>query len=290
MKKIIVSLFAVLLLISCKDSEAVLDYSQLDVSFVRTKMDVGEKSEILEIPILLSGVQNDVPLEVAVELSTTDDTALAGVDFELLDKTVTFDNCGKSVARIKIIDNNEFIDVAKCFTVNVKPTTSGVKANLSTTKVYIISDEMKKVDIVGSYTFSAEDFKSSTKYTSAVGGVKIERDATIPTKYYIRKLVLVNGTNVFPLTVATDLYFNENDKGLFFMPTRQDIGDYGKGNGFIMGMNSTGYTVDTPIELKQWGNKLYFVSDGFAGITLDAANKIIPYYLYKKLVLEKITN
>lgn len=288
MKKIIISLFAVLLLISCKDSEDVLDYSQLDMSFIANRMDVGENTNILEIPVLLKGTRNDVPLEVSAELLSTDDTALAGTDFELIDKTITFNNCGKGYVRIKVINNAEVNDVAKCFTVTLTKLTNGVKTIQPSIKVYIINDDMKKIDITGDYTFTTQNFIDGTAFSSNAGAVQIVKDDIEPNKYYIKNLIIVNGTKVFPLNSIGDFYFVEKENGVYFMPTKQDIGDYGKGEGFIIGMNSSGYTVDTPIELKQWGNKIYFITEGFAGITVDANNKIIPYYLYKKLTLEKI--
>lgn len=279
-----------LLLISCKDSEVVVDYSQLNVSFVTTKMDVGENTKFLEIPIELKGVPNDMILEVNTELSTTDDTALTGVDFELLDKTLTFNNCGKMVARVRIIDNNVILNEPKCFNVNLKSITNGVKTVQSTIKIYIINDDAKSVDIIGNYTFKAEELINGARYSSAVGGVNIEKDAANPTKYYIRNLILENGKSIFPLTYADDLYFIEKTPGKYSMPSKQVIGDYGKGEGYFMKLNSAGYTLDEEIELKVIGNKLYFVGDGFAGATQDATKKIIPYYLYKRMILEKITN
>lgn len=288
MKKIIISLLTVLSLISCKDSDAVLDYSQLDMGFVTNKIDVGENTNIIEIPVLLKGTQSDVPLEASAEISSTDDTALAGVDFELIDKTLTFNNCGKAYIHIKIIDNAEVSDIAKCFTITLNKLTNGLKSSQPSIKVYIINDDMKKIDITGNYTFTTQNFISGTAFSSNTGAVQIVKDDVDPNKYYIKNLIIVNGTNVFPLNSIGDFYFVEKANGVYSMPTRQDIGDYGKGEGFIIGMNSSGYTVDTPIELKQWGNKIYFITDGFAGITIDANNKIIPYYLYKKLTLEKI--
>lgn len=287
MKKIIVSLLMLLFLFSCSESEQI-DYTNLSVGFVRDKMDVGENSKILEIPVTLSGCNNGVQVQVVVDVTSVDKTAVSGTDFELLDKQIAFNTCGNAIIRVKIINNEEVSDVTKDFSLVLKVATPSVQTKMSTVEVSIINDDVKKLVLEGHYTLTAQNFVSDEKVTSSVGGVEIVKDVATPGHYLLKNMVFVNGANVFPMTSVGDLYFEVDNAGLISMPVKQDIGDYGKGEGFTIGLNSEGYTSDAPISIIVSGNKLIFNSPGIGGITVDDANKLILYYAFKNVVLDKI--
>ena len=79
MKYIIYNLWILMFLFACSESEQV-EYSKLSVGFQKSKIDVGENTGILEIPVVLSGANMDMPLQISVQVSATDGDAVAGVD------------------------------------------------------------------------------------------------------------------------------------------------------------------------------------------------------------------
>lgn len=280
-------------LFACGESEQV-EYSKLSVDFQKSKMDVGENTGILEIPVVLSGCSVDMPLQVSVQVSATDGEAVAGVDYELIDSRLAFDVCGKTALKVKIIDNEEITDAVKTFTVSIKAENPEVNSGISSVKVYIISDDVEKVTMAGFYTLTAQDFIEDTQLSSVPGGVEIVQDLDDSNKYYLRNMVLVNGDKVLPLTMADDLYFMVDNSGAMSMPTQQKIGDYGAGEGFTIGLTSEGYTIADPIKIEKSGNRLLFKVDGFAGLFIDenAGPTDYPtiYYALKNIILEKVNH
>ena len=280
-------------LFACGESEQV-EYSKLSVDFQKSKMDVGENTGILEIPVVLSGCSVDMPLQVSVQVSATDGEAVAGVDYELIDSRLAFDVCGKTALKVKIIDNEEITDAVKTFTVSIKAENPEVNSGISSVKVYIISDDVEKVTMAGLYTLTAQDFIEDTQLSSVPGGVEIVQDLDDSNKYYLRNMVLVNGDKVLPLTMADDLYFTVDNSGAMSMPTQQKIGDYGAGEGFTIGLTSEGYTIADPIKIEKSGNRLLFKVDGFAGLFIDenAGPTDYPtiYYALKNIILEKVNH
>lgn len=276
-------------LFACSESEQV-EYSRLSVDFQKSKMDVGENTGILEIPVVLSGCSADMPLQVSVQVSATDGEAVAGVDYELIDSRLAFDVCGKTALKVKIIDNEEITDAVKTFTVSIKADNPEVNSGISNVQVYIISDDVEKVTMAGSYTLTAQDFIEGTQLSSVLGGVKIEQDLEDSNKYYLRNMVLVNGDKVLPLTMADDLYFTVDNGGNMSMPSQLNIGDYGVGEGFAIALTSEGYTVTDPIKIEKSGNRLLFRVDGFAGLFIDDNDELTVYYALKNIVLEKVNH
>lgn len=290
MKYILYNLWILLFLFACSESEQV-EYSRLSVDFQKSKIDVGESTGILEIPVLLSGCNVDVPLNVSVEVSATDGEAVAGVDYELVDKRLDFEICGQTTLKVKIIDNEEITDDIKTFTISIKAENPEVSSRISSVKVYIISDDVKKVTMAGHYTLTAQDFLSEAPLSSEPGGVEIVQDPDNTNKYYLRNMVIADGDNVLPLTMAGDLYFVVDNNGNMSMPTQLNIGDYGSGDGIIIGLTSEGYTSTDPIKIEKSGNRLIFKVDGLAGLYIksDDDDPII-YYALKNIILEKVNN
>lgn len=290
MKYILYNLWILLFLFACSESEQV-EYSKLSVDFQKSKIDVGENTGILDIPVVLSGCNVNMPLKVLVAVSTTDGEAVAGVDYELIDTKLEFDICGKTMLRVKIIDNEEITDEVKTFKVSIKADSPEVNSTISSVKVYIISDDVKKVTMAGHYTLTALDFLSETPLSSEPGGVEVVQDPDNSNKYYLRNMVFVNGNNVLPLTLAGDLYFVVDGNGGMSMPSQQHIGDYGYGEGIILGLTSAGYFTIDPIKIEKSGERLLFAVDGLAGVYLgETEDDQALYYALKNIVLEKVNN
>lgn len=293
MKYIIYNLWILIFLFACSESEQV-EYSKLSVGFQKSKIDVGENTGILEIPVVLSGCNMDMPLQVSVQVSATNGDAVAGVDYELMDTRLAFEVCGQTTLKVKIIDNEEVTNDIKTFTISLKADNPEVKSEISSIKVYIISDDVEKITMAGHYTLTAQDFVEGTKLSSTPGGVEIVQDLDDSNKYYMKNMVLVAGDNVLPLTLAGDLYFVVGNDGSMSMPTQQKIGDYGAGEGFTIGLTSEGYTTADPIKIEKSGNRLLFKVDGFAGLFIDenAGPTDYPtiYYALKNIILEKVNH
>lgn len=290
MKYILYNLWILLFLFACSESEQV-EYSKLSVDFQKSKIDVGENTGILDIPVVLSGCNVNMPLKVLVAVSATDGEAVAGVDYELIDTKLEFDICGKTMLRVKIIDNEEITDEVKTFTVSIKAESPEVNSTISSVKVYIISDDVKKVTMAGHYTLTALDFLSETPLSSEPGGVEVVQDPDNSNKYYLRNMVFVNGNNVLPLTLAGDLYFVVDGNGGISMPSQQHIGDYGYGEGIILGLTSEGYFTIDPIKIEKSGERLLFAVGGLAGVYLgETEDDQALYYALKNIVLEKVNN
>lgn len=276
------------LFVSCSETDQV-DYSQLSVSFLKTKIDVGESSGILDIPVILSGCEDKEPLSVKVACSATAQTALEGVDYELLTPTVTFSTCGTATVQIRLINNDVITEEIKTFSLRLTVETPEVQLRTPEAQIYIINDDAKKYAIPGHYTLTAENYTDGTKYSSAVGGVEIVQDVEFPERYYMRQMVLQNGENVLPLSQADDLYFTVDVNGKMSMPIKQNIGNYGKGNGSTVAITADGYTSNDPIGIQiSYGRRLVFGPNALAGIYVNSANQLTIYYALKNIVLEKV--
>ena len=289
MKYILYNLWILMFLFACSESEQV-EYSKLSVDFQKSKIDVGENTGILEIPVVLSGCRVDMPLQVSVQVSATDGEAVAGIDYELMDTRLSFDVCGKTTLKVKIIDNKEITDVVKTFTVNIKAENKDISSSIPSVKVYVISDDVEKVTMEGHYTLTAQDFQNDNQLSSASGGVEIVQDLDDSNKYYLRNMALVSGDKVLPLTMADDLYFIVDNNGNMSMPSQQKIGDYGSGEGIAIGLTSEGYTTIDPIKIEKSGNRLLFMGGGLAGIFVDEEDELTIYYALKNIILEKVTH
>lgn len=289
MKYILYSLWILLFLFACSESEQV-EYSRLSVGFQKSKVDVGENTGMLEIPVVLSGCNVDMPLQVSVQASTVDGEAKSGVDYELVDTKLTFNMCGTTTLRIKIIDNQEITNDVKTFTVSIKAENPEISSAISTVKVYILSEDVEKATITGHYTLMAQDFIKSTQLSSAPGGVEITQDPDDESRFYLRNMVLVNGNKVLPLTMGDDLYFTVDNSGNMSMPGLQKIGDYGKGEATAIALTAEGETTTDPIKIQVSGNRLLFIGGGLAGLHVDQDDNLTIHYALKSIILEKVNN
>ncbi len=287
MKQIIYSLWILLFLVGCSESDKV-DYTTLTVDFQKSRIDVGENSGVLEIPVVLSGCRSDIPLNVSVQVTAEDHSGIAGVDYELLDSKLIFQGCGTATLRVRIIDNDQIEEGYKSFTIHLNPETAGVQTKIPVMKVDIISDDIQKFTIAGNYTFTAQNFIDDSRLSSTVGAVQIVADENSPGRYVMHNLVLTDGEKVLPLTRANSLYFTVDAAGKMMMPVEQGIGDYGKGDGFTIRLTDKGYTSVSPIEIQLSGNRLIFVTDGLAGIAIDDKDQLSVYYALKNIILEKV--
>lgn len=291
MKNILYTLWILLFLLACSESEQV-DYSQLSVDFQKSKIDVGENSGILEIPVVLSGYRTDIPLQVVVQVSAADGEAVAGVDYELIDTKLAFNACGKSFLKIKIIDNKEITKDMKTFTVSMKAENQAVASGIADIKVYIISDDVANLSpYIGNYTLTAQEYGGTEKFTSALGGVEIVQDPDDANKYYLRNMVLVNGDNVLPLTMGVDLYILIDASGKITMPLQQNIGIYDKefGSGFVIGMTSDGDVSTTPLKIEWKDKSLIFQKGiGLIGVSTEGEEISAIYYALENIVLAKV--
>lgn len=289
MKYIIYNLWILMFLFACSESEQV-EYSKLSVGFQKSKIDVGENTGILEIPVVLSGANMDIPLQVSVQVSATDGDAVAGVDYELIDTHLAFEVCGQTTLKVKIIDNEEVTNDIKTFTISLKADNPEVKSEISSIKVYIISDDVEKVTMAGHYTLTVQSFFDDSQFSSLPGGVEIVQDLDDSNRYYMKNMVLVAGDNVLPLTLAGDLYFVVGNDGNISIPSQQKIGDYGAGEGFTIGLTSEGDPITDPIKIEKSGDRLLFKVDGFAGAFIDDNDEMGLYYALKNIILEKVNH
>lgn len=285
MKKMIYHLWVLIFLFACSESEKI-DYSLLSMDFSKNKIEVGENTKLLEIPVVLSGYRNNMPLSVRAEVQATDHTAKAGTDYELISKEITFDACGIGKLLVRILDNKEVTEETKDFTIDLKIQTESVQTSMGSVSVIIINDDVEEAGLAGFYTLSLETFLDATKFSSEIGGVEVVEDENIPGVYYMRKLALLNGNQVFPLTSADDLYFTVDDNGNISLPANQNIGDYGEGAGVICSLTQAGDPVFEPITIRQEGKKLILTAP-LAGVTYSENKELIPYYAFKNVVLEK---
>lgn len=286
MKKIIYHIWILFFLFACSETEKI-DYSLLSMDFSKSKIEVGENTKLLEIPVILSGYRDNMPLSVRAKIETTDHTAKVGTDYELISKEITFDACGTSKVVVRILDNKEMTEERKDFTIDLKIQTEGVQTTIGSIGVIIINDDVKDSGLAGSYTLSLETFLDGTKFSSEIGGIEIIEDQDIPGMYYMRKLALLNGDQVFPLSTANDLYFTIDEDGNISMPANQNIGDYGQGNGIICSLSKEGNPIFEPISIRQEDKKLIF-STPLAGVVYSKDKELIPYYAFKNIVLEKV--
>ena len=252
MKYIIYNLWILMFLFACSESEQV-EYSKLSVGFQKSKVDVGENTGILEIPVVLSGCNMDMPLQVSVQVSATDGDAVAGVDYELIDTRLAFEVCGQAMLNI-------------------------------------ISDDVEKVTMAGHYTLTAQDFVEGTKLSSTPDGVEIVQDLDDSNKYYMRNMVLVNGDKVLPLTMGGDLYFTVDNSGNMAIPSQLKIGNYGDGEAFAVGLTTDGYFTEDPIKIEKKDNRLLIMGGGLAGIFIDDKDDLSIYYALKNIILEKVNH
>lgn len=289
MKYIIYNLWILMFLFACSKSEQV-EYSKLSVGFQKSKIDVGENTGILEIPVVLSGANMDMPLQVLVQVSATDGDAVAGVDYELMDTRLAFEVCGQTTLKVKIIDNEEVTNDIKTFTISLKADNPEVKSEISSIKVYIISDDVEKVTMAGHYTLTVQSFFDDSQFSSLPGGVEIIQDLDDSNRYYMKNMVLVAGDNVLPLTLAGDLYFIVGNDGSISLPSQQKIGDYGAGEGFTIGLTSEGDPITDPVKIEKSGDRLLFKVDGFAAAFIDDNDEMGLYYALKNIILEKVNH
>lgn len=285
MKKIIYHLWALIFLFACSESEK-LDYSSLSMDFSKNKIEVGENTKLLEIPVILSGCKNDISLSVSADIQATDQTAVEGTDYELISKELKFDACGTGKILVRILDNKNVTEGTKDFTIYLKIKTNAVQTAIGSISVIIINDDINDSGLAGSYTLTLETFLDGTKFSSEAGGVEIVKDQNSDGLYHMRKLALINGDKAFPLSIANDLYFTVDENGIINMPANQNIGDYGEGNGVICSLSQEGNPVFEPIVIRQDGKKLIFTAP-LAGVTYSKDKELIPYYAFKNIVLEK---
>lgn len=285
MKKIIYNLWILIFLFGCSESEKV-DYSSLSIDFPKSKIEVGENTKLLEIPVILSGCKSDIPLSVSTEIEAIDQSAIAGTDYELISKELTFDACGTAKLLVRILDNKEVTEGTKNFTINLKIKTNAVQTTMGSVSISIINDDVEESGLSGFYTLTLETFLDATKYSSEIGGVEIVEDQEIQGMYHLRKLALINGDQAFPLTLEDDLYLTVDENGNISMPANQNIGDYGEGKGVICSLSQEGNPIFEPIVIRQDGKKLILTTP-LAGVTYNKEKELIPYYAFKNVVLEK---
>ena len=178
----------------------------------------------------------------------------------------------------------------KTFTISLKADNPEVKSEISSIKVYIISDDVEKVTMAGHYTLTVQSFFDDSQFSSLPGGVEIIQDLDDSNRYYMKNMVLVAGDNVLPLTLAGDLYFIVGNDGSISLPSQQKIGDYGAGEGFTIGLTSEGDPITDPVKIEKSGDRLLFKVDGFAAAFIDDNDEMGLYYALKNIILEKVNH
>lgn len=266
----------------------------LTVGFIKNKVDVGENTKLLSIPIQLKGRRAGSPVEVVVTMKSEGGTAKEGIDYRLLSSRVQFSNVGEATVDIEIVDNDEIISEIKTFRVYIE-SVIGAEKVMGEVDVFIVNDDTESeagVNLEGSYTYKARSFYDNTiLFSSKPGAVLIERDKTDPTKYYIRNFFLESPDGVLPMTMKNDLYFNVRENGIF-MSAMQRIGDFGYGECAFIGITRDGLPVIDELELllEDRGN-LAFKIYGIGGFVLeDDQITDFPMYLLEQAILEKVSN
>lgn len=278
---------------ACDDNSDKQDNS-LTVGFVKDKVDVGENTELLSIPIQVKGRRVGSPVDVVLSMKSKDGTAKEGVDYRLLSSGVKFSNVGEATVDIEIVNNDDIITEIKSFHIYIE-SAAGAEKVMSEVEVFIINDDYEKEDgvtIEGSYTYKAKSFFDNTiAFSSAPGAVIIEKDKVDPTKYYIRNFFIENEDGVLPMTMGSDLYFFVKETKTY-MPALQRIGDYGYGECAFIGVTSDGTPVTSDLELLiDVNGNITFKVYGIGGVILEGDQITTDVmYLLEQMILEKVSN
>ncbi|MCK5908259.1 MAG: hypothetical protein KAG37_11730 [Flavobacteriales bacterium] len=165
MKKILISLFAGLLLMSsCEKRDLTISTDVKFVEFDASSFSIKENStELLKIPVYLTTADKGLKTEVTFDIyGIGDNKAIEGVDYTLVDPNKKYIINGTVVydtILIKLIDNS-VIDRDKMLQIDIKTADNGVKIGLDRPSaiVTIIDDEHPLAQFFGEYTVTAKSY------------------------------------------------------------------------------------------------------------------------------------
>ena len=142
MKKIIAVIYILLFslgLSSCdKDDDKATQ--EVFVGFLNSKMDVSEHSGVLDIPLVVSGVRDDINLNIVVNLSVSDGSAKKDVDYKLPESVVKINSAGNYIIQVTLIDNDDVNEI-KNFKVSISSVIGATKTNISEVEVFVLSED-----------------------------------------------------------------------------------------------------------------------------------------------------
>ncbi len=225
MKKLIYIMYLLLFsfaFVSCDDNEDVLP-TDLTVGFLKSRLDVGENSGLLEIPLVVKGARADVALDLVANFTAKDGSAVSSVDYELVSKSLTLTSAGSYVVQVKIMDNNEVPPKGgdyKNFTISLASVVGNAKTKISEIEISIVENDLNK-----KYTLKAYDLDEKADVASVVGSISIEEDGSgyrIVNGNYLDK----TGYQMF-LSSIGDILIEADANGNLFIPTGQNLGSFG---------------------------------------------------------------
>ncbi len=229
------------------------------VAFDSTSVSVSEAKGSVLIPITLASVAG---IETSIAYTATDGTAVAGVNYDLVDPTgvLNFDNETRTAYVELLIYNleGEFTGDLS-FTIDITNTGS-VDAGASSTCTITITDEDHPLSfILGSYTVSAGSYFGGTA-TFTMTLTKDEKDTS-----------MVYFENIAGVGLPAGYYGTVNaDKTEIYVPLGQthptSSTSYGDGNIYFYG-HTGGYIYDEgnmTIQISADGNTLTFPEDDYA--------------------------
>ena len=142
MKKYIAVIYILLFslgLSSCdKDDDKATQ--EVFVGFLNSKMDVSEHSGVLDIPLVVSGVRDDINLNIVVNLSVSDGSAKKDVDYKLPESVVKINSAGNYIIQVTLIDNDDVNEI-KNFKVSISSVIGATKTNISEVEVFVLSED-----------------------------------------------------------------------------------------------------------------------------------------------------
>lgn len=287
-RSILISLTVLSLLFACSDDEDI-DLGRLQLGFAKSGIEAGENAGILKVPLMLEGISEYNTVDVFADVVAVDGSAKNNSDYKFTPQTVRMNRAGQYLIEVEILDNDRLETMDRTFKIRLERATDGVAKKITEIEVAIIDDDLPATTIEGHYTLLASDFvKGGTPWSSEKGKVLIEKDPLTPGKYWMRNLELISEDGILLLTLEDGMYFNVDDAGNASLPFMQGVGDYGGGEGVIVGLEGSDGQVsgeDIPLVVTNYG--IQFNIDGIAAIVVSDRGIENIYYALRNVILKK---
>lgn len=273
---------------SCEQDDD-FNLGDMQVGFVKAGIDVGENAGKLQIPLLVEGIPESAVIDLSAEIQAKDGTAKNNIDYKFTTQTVKIDRAGQYLIEVEILNNETIEAKNKSFTLNLSQVTAGVTKKITEIEINIIDEDLPAITIAGNYTLMASDFvRGGDPWSGEKGKVTVEEDPSTPGKYWMRDLELVSDDGILFLTMEDGLYFILDEEGHASIPFMQNVGDYGNGDGVIVGLEGEeGLISEADIPLTINSSSIYFNIDGIAAIVASDEGIESIYYALRNVILKK---
>lgn len=287
-RSILISFSMLSLLFACSEEED-MDMGRLQLGFAKSGIEAGENAGILKVPLMLEGISEYNTVDVFAEVVAVDGSAKNNSDYKFTPQTVKMNRSGQYMIEVEILDNEKLETMKRSFKIRLEGATDGVVKKITEIEVSIIDDDLPATTIEGHYTLMASDFvKGGTTWSSEKGKVVIEKDPLTPGKYWMRNLELISDDGILLLTLEDGMYFQVDDAGNASIPFMQGVGDYGGGEGVIVGLEGTdGQVSGEDIPLMVTNYSIQFNIDGIAAIVVSDRGIEYIYYALRNVILKK---